>query len=142
MLVVRLITKLDLLCSSGAASGVDDTEPTAAYAHSILRTISDALATKVEKGHMDVPKYIDRLLPRLYHLHIYSALTPGEDTVGTVAADARLVAVSAEIVTLIVQSENAQYVLAFSLGMNWNLMISISCQETGELCFSLIFCVP
>ncbi len=110
-LVVRLTTKLDLLCSPGNTSEgrIEDIEPTAAYAHSILRTLSDALAAKIGKGHTDVPKYIDRLLPRLYHLHISAALSL-EDSVTRVAAGERLVAVSAEIVTMVTQTQTAQYV--------------------------------
>ena len=112
MLVVRLTTKLDIICSPVAHDQKEeDTEPVAAYAHSILRTLSDALAAKLEKGHADVPKYIDRLLPRLYHLHIYSALTSPQGSIGQVAVDARLVAVSAEIVTLVVQTQTVQWVM-------------------------------
>ncbi|KAI0079355.1 ARM repeat-containing protein [Panus rudis PR-1116 ss-1] len=109
MLVVRLSTKLDLICtprSSESAEADGDIEPTAAYAHSILRTLADVLATKVERGHPDVQKYIDRLVPRLYHLHIYSALAVEESL--AVATDHRLVAVSSEIVTLIVQTQPLQ----------------------------------
>ncbi|KAH8075854.1 ARM repeat-containing protein [Cristinia sonorae] len=104
MLVVRLSTKLDLICSPDSPpSGADATslEPTAAYAHSILRTLADAIAVKVEKGDVDVPKYIDRLLPRLFHLHLYGALSGTEGY--NVAADPRLVTVTSQIVTLIVQ---------------------------------------
>lgn len=109
MLVVRLSTKLDLICAPHAAPEVSDavsSEPIAAYAHSILRTLADTLSVKVEKGDPDVSKYVDRLLPRLYHLHILGALSLSDGYV--VAADARLVAVTAQIVTLIIQVQPAQ----------------------------------
>ena len=110
MLVVRLSTKLDLICVPGGSTAqeAEDHEPTAAYAHSILRTLADAVAKKVELNHPDVPKYVDRLLPRLFNLHLYSALVSDGDYL--VATDPRLVSVSAEIVTLILQTATAQYV--------------------------------
>ena len=114
MLVVRLTTKLDLICTPKnllpeSESETLDVEPSAAYAHSILRTLADVVGTKVDKGHPDVPKYIDRLLPKLYHLHIYSAVAIEEAL--AIATDARLVAVSAEIVTKVVQTQTAAYVV-------------------------------
>jgi len=106
MLVVRLSTKLDLICTSQSTSATTDLEPTAAYAHSILRTLADTLAVKIDKGDADVAKYVDRLLPRLYHLHLLGALSPSQEYI--VAADSRLVTVTAQIVTLIIQVQPAQ----------------------------------
>lgn len=110
MLVVRLSTKLDLICVPIGETQPDSTdkEPTAAYAHSLLRTLADALSKKVQLGHPDVTKYVDRLLPRLFNLHIYSVLVSNGDYL--VATDPRLVSVSAEIVNLILQTASAQYV--------------------------------
>lgn len=110
MLVVRLSTKLDLICVPGSkiAEDTDDYEPTAAYAHSILRTLADAVAKKVELNHPDVSKYVDRLLPRLFNLHIYSALVSDGDYL--VATDPRLISVSAEIISLVLQTASAQCV--------------------------------
>jgi DNA repair/transcription protein MET18/MMS19 len=101
-LVVRLSTKLDLICLPAADAKLDDHEVTAAYAHSILRTLADALAQKVEHGHNDVPKYNERLVPRLYNLHIYSTLISNGEYL--VATDPRLISVSSEIIGLIVQT--------------------------------------
>ncbi|EJF59029.1 ARM repeat-containing protein [Dichomitus squalens LYAD-421 SS1] len=105
-LVVRFSTKLDLICvpSSPIAEG-EDREPSAAYAHSILKTLADVLSIKIEKGHTDVVKYVDRLVPRLYNLFIYSALASEERPM--VAPDPRLLAVAAQIITLVTQSLNA-----------------------------------
>lgn len=100
---MRLWTKLDLVCYVDPSKTEDtreiDVEPQAAYAHSLLRTIADTLAAKVEAGHPDIPKYIDRLVPHLYQLFIYSATQNAR-----VATDPRLIAVAAKIVTLIVQT--------------------------------------
>ncbi|PCH36357.1 ARM repeat-containing protein [Wolfiporia cocos MD-104 SS10] len=112
-LVVRLSTKLDLVCvPSAPGSGSEgqetdpDVEPSAAYAHSMLKTIVDVLVVKVDLGHADVMKYIDRLVPRLFNLFIYSALM--SDGTYMVATDPRLVSVAAQIITLIVQTLPAQ----------------------------------
>ncbi|GJE94019.1 hypothetical protein PsYK624_101870 [Phanerochaete sordida] len=51
-------------------------EPTAAYAHALLRTLTDALSAKVAHGEGDVPAYATRLLRALYNLHVYAALAP------------------------------------------------------------------
>ncbi|KAI0352164.1 ARM repeat-containing protein [Trametes cingulata] len=109
-LVVRLSTKLDLLCVPAAStddqsSNETDLEPAAAYAHSILKTLADVLSAKIDLGHADVVKYIDRLVPRLYNLFIYSALL-AEDT-PMVATDPRLLAVTAQIITLVTQTLSA-----------------------------------
>ena len=85
---------------------VEDKEPTAAYAHALLRTLADALSAKVARGDADVPKYQERLLPRLFNLHVYSVLAA--DGADLVASDPRLVAVSAEIVTLVLQTATAE----------------------------------
>ncbi|KAL4245852.1 MMS19 nucleotide excision repair protein [Abortiporus biennis] len=112
MLVVRLTTKLDLIFSPTPLSSEEETdeqvddEPSAAYAHSILRTLADVLKIKVDKGDVDAQKYIDRLLPRLYHLHNFASLSTIERD--WLAADARLVNVTAEIVTLIMQVQTVQ----------------------------------
>lgn len=109
-LIVRLTTKLDLICvpSSNPASEGRDVEPSAAYAHSILKTVAQTLSTKMDKNHPDVAKYVDRLLPRLYNLFIYSALLSSEQTM--VATDHRLISITGEIITLVVQSVSLQSV--------------------------------
>ena len=98
---MRFSTKLDLLCAPSAAEG--DAEPAAAYAHSILRTLADVLAAKIERAHADVVKYVDRLVPRLFNLFVCAALAPG-GAGGSAGTDARLLAVAAQIVTLVVQT--------------------------------------
>ncbi|EMD39279.1 hypothetical protein CERSUDRAFT_82017 [Gelatoporia subvermispora B] len=107
-LVVRLLTKLDLVCipPPEALDTEENHEPSAAYAHSILKTIAEVLSAKVNKGHKDVVKYIDRLVPRLYNLFIYSALM--SDGSYMAATDPRLASVAAQIITLITQSLAAQ----------------------------------
>lgn len=81
-------------------------EPTAAYAHAILTALARALRMKVDLEHPDVPKYIDRLVSRLYNLFIYSALLSVDDNM--VAMDPRVIAIGAQIITLVVQTLPAQ----------------------------------
>ncbi|EPQ56802.1 hypothetical protein GLOTRDRAFT_128555 [Gloeophyllum trabeum ATCC 11539] len=85
-LVVRLTTKLDLICGSTAHSQ-EDIEPSAAYAHSILLTLRNVLKDKVDLGHLDVAKYLDRLATGLH----------------MVASEPRLLKTAGEIITLVVQ---------------------------------------
>lgn len=101
ILVIRLTTKVDLICIPITMHSARDEEPNAAYAHSLLKIIANTLSAKVDKGHLDVAKYIDRLVPRLYNLFLYSALL-GEGQ-GLAATDHRLVSVAGKIITLVVQ---------------------------------------
>ena len=120
---MRLSTKLELLCVPAPASSTDSTavsangspdlEPAAAYAHSVLRTLADVLAAKVEASHADVAKYADRLAPRLFALFAGAAFLAEDTPGGAVAADARLLAVAAQIVTLITQTLGAPRQEAF-----------------------------
>ena len=105
IIVIRLSTKLDLVCvptTSSTKESDSDFEPSAAYAHAILTTLANALRTKVELEHTDIPKYIDRLVSRLYNLFIYSALLSVD--ISTVAMDARVIGIAAQIITLVVQT--------------------------------------
>jgi DNA repair/transcription protein MET18/MMS19 len=79
-----------------------DLEPSAAYAHAILTALANTLRTKVELGHTDVAKYIDRLVFRLYNLFIYSALLSTDNS--TAATDLRVIGIAAHIITLVVQT--------------------------------------
>ncbi|KAG6869217.1 hypothetical protein C0993_009080 [Termitomyces sp. T159_Od127] len=99
VLVIRLTTKVDLICLSTKHNSIEDTEPDAAYVHALLKTIADTLATKVDAGHPDVAKYIDRLVPGLYNLFFYSALQRER----AIATDHRLVRVASDIITLVTQ---------------------------------------
>ncbi|KAF5383772.1 hypothetical protein D9615_003569 [Tricholomella constricta] len=105
-LVIRLTTKVDLICLPVTKRDTaEDTEPEAAYAHALLKTIADTLSAKVEAGHADVAKYIDRLVPGLYNLFIFSALQPEHSWI---VIEHRLVRAAAEIITLVTQCVPAQ----------------------------------
>ncbi|KAK2463614.1 hypothetical protein APHAL10511_004365 [Amanita phalloides] len=104
MLVSRLMTKLDILCVP-KGMGNTDLEPTSAYAHAILTTIAQTLTSKTEKGHIDVAKHANRLVPQLFNLLIYSALS---DSHVMAATDYRVVSVAAQILIAVGQSLTPQ----------------------------------
>ncbi|KAI0056039.1 ARM repeat-containing protein [Artomyces pyxidatus] len=105
-LVVRLFTRLTLLCTPSLdGPGSEDREPVAAYSHALLATLANVLDKKVDRGDLDVPKYIDRLVPRLFNLFVYSAMVPNDNLV---AGDVRLVSVAAKLVNLVTQTLTEQ----------------------------------
>ena len=107
-LVIRLTTKLDLICLPSSIATSDDIEPDAAYAHAILKTLSQTLAVKVQRKDADVVKYIDRLVPHIFNLFISSTFLAKERPV--ITTDPRLLQVAGEIITLVVQSLPLQLV--------------------------------
>lgn len=96
-LVIRLSAKLDILFSRARNTG--DTEPIAAYAHSLLQTLSHVLTTKVEENHVDIPKYLDLLIIPLYNLFVSSALKNPNG----IAIDERLLVVAGKVISLVVR---------------------------------------
>ncbi|KJA28181.1 hypothetical protein HYPSUDRAFT_130307 [Hypholoma sublateritium FD-334 SS-4] len=118
-LVIRLTTKLDLLCfpaSEQAQVVARDTEPSAAYAHMILKTLAQALVTKVKKEHLDIPKYIDRLVPSIFNLFVASEYLSSEKVM--IATEPRLIEIAAEIITLVVQSLPVQRQRSYIIGLS------------------------
>ncbi|KAF9006023.1 ARM repeat-containing protein [Cyathus striatus] len=125
-LVIRLTTKLDLICIAKEW----DSEPSAAYAHSILKTISLTLSTKVDQGHPDVVKYVDRLVPRIFNLFIHSALVPNRASM--VATNTRLLQVAGEIITLVIQTLSLQRQEAFARAIFDAFIISGNVKDISE----------
>ena len=102
-LVIRLSTKLELICASAISSA--DQEANAAYAHFMLSSLSRVLATKVDAGHADIAKYLDRLVPRLYSVFIRAAVTYAQgDVPASVATHPRLIQTAAGVVAQITQT--------------------------------------
>ena len=96
-LVIRLSTKLDILFSR--AGDAEDTEPVAAYAHSLLQTLSRVLAVKAKENHADIPKYLDGLVIPLYNLFVTSALEKPDG----ISTNERLLVVAGKVVSFVVQ---------------------------------------
>ena len=101
-LVIRLTTKLDLICLPSTIAVSDDIEPDAAYALAILKTLSQTLAVKVQRKDPDVVKYIDKLVAHVFNLFISSTFLANERPV--ITTDPRLLQVAGDIITLVVQS--------------------------------------
>lgn len=97
-LVIRLSAKLDILFSR--AGNTEDTEPIAAYAHSLLQTLSRVLAVKIGENHADIPKYLDLLVIPLYNLFVSSALKKPDG----VATNERLLVVARKVISFVVRA--------------------------------------
>lgn len=109
-LVIRLSTKLELVCSEfpRLAEGKDENEVealrerNAAYVHSLFLALEDALDFKIDsKLDADIPKYIDRLVPRLYALFVEAAVLP--QPLLALATDVRLLEVAAGVILRVVR---------------------------------------
>ncbi|KAF8328366.1 ARM repeat-containing protein [Cantharellus anzutake] len=99
-LVIRLTSKLDLLCRPRP---IDlDLEGDAAYAYAVLSTVKDVITAKAQNKHLDLPKYGDRLVVPLYNIFLKASISP-EDA-HSVATNTKVLSVAAKIVTLITRT--------------------------------------
>jgi len=94
-LVIRLSSKIDLVATT---EGTGDM--VSAYIHIMLSTLSGLLSEKLEKGHADVGKYVERLVPALYYLFLHS--TGEDENMDGVILDVKVVDGAAEIIRLVV----------------------------------------
>ena len=95
---------MDLICALTTASSSEQ-EVNAAYAHVILSNLSKVLTKKAEVGHADIPKYLDRLVPRLYNLFIHAAIIGDQGDAATgVARHPRLIQVGAKVIQQVIQT--------------------------------------
>jgi len=76
-----------------------------------LTTLAKVLQKKVDREDLDVPKYIERLVPGIFNLFVFSAFAvAGDDDDGgrreriSVATEPRLVKKAGEIVSLVIQA--------------------------------------
>ena len=100
-LVIRLSTKIDLVAM---AEGTGDMA--SAYIRMMLSTISGLLTEKLEKGHADVAKYVEGLVPTLYYLFLRKA--GEEEDVKGVKLDVKVVDDAAEIISLVISALPAE----------------------------------
>jgi len=135
-LVIRLTTKIEFLCSS--ANKQDDPEPSAAYAHALLKTLANTLATKVSKKQVDVAKYLERLVVRLFNLFIHSAIAVDGESRPGIVSDSRLLEAAAQCITLVVQSlpQPCVHYLLYRL----SLMLKPLLQAAGDLYQGCLLC--
>ncbi|KAG9103692.1 hypothetical protein FRC06_008809 [Ceratobasidium sp. 370] len=101
VLVIRLSTKIEIIC----ASTPTDRESEAAYVLALLNTLSNVLSRKAEAGDPDIPKYLDRLLPSLFGVMVEAATAA--EPANEVATHPRLLPATATIITLVVRPSPA-----------------------------------
>jgi DNA repair/transcription protein MET18/MMS19 len=101
-LVIRINNKLEHLSSTPiTASSGDETydearECTIAYAWDLINTLSTVIESKLKAKHVDVVKYFDQIIPRLYGLAI-AAAAPRVGDVIPIFRDRRLLNVVARV---------------------------------------------
>lgn len=100
-LLVHLSTKVELLVLDRQS----DSGAIVAYVHALLRTIYSALEAKSVRGDVDIPKYMERFMPRLYFLFL-GALSKEEAT--WISGNTILISDAADIIELIVASLNVE----------------------------------
>lgn len=117
-LVIRINNKLELLSSTpitAAASG-DETpdearECTIAYAWDLINSLSTVIDTKMTAKHVDVIKYFDQIIPRLYGLAV-AAAAPRVGDVVPVFRDRRILNVIARISETLTSELSTEWVLS------------------------------
>lgn len=109
--IIRLSTKLDLIFSR-SNDGLPDVETNAAYVHYILLSISKTLKAKKQLGHVDIPKYVDRLLPRIYKLFVQEQQRSEKGT--TISDYPQVVQVTGRVIEQIIQTVPADQQALFA----------------------------
>ena len=102
-LVIRINNKLEHLSSTPIAASVSGDESydearecTIAYAWDLINTLSTVIESKLKAKHVDVVKYFDQIIPRLYGLAI-AAAAPRVGDVVPIFRDRRLLNVIARV---------------------------------------------
>ncbi|KAK8849457.1 hypothetical protein IAR55_004790 [Kwoniella newhampshirensis] len=102
-LVIRITTKLDLLSSTPSKYDTDESmgeadykECNIAYAWDLLNTLNGVIDAKLQSKHIDVSKYFEQLIPRLFTL-VISAAQPKVGDVKPLFSDRRLLSIVARV---------------------------------------------
>lgn len=100
-LVIRVNSKVDMLAtkpinSQDGESADEVRECTIAYIYDLIHTLSSVIDSKLAAKHVDVIKYYDQIIPRLYGLAI-SAAIPRIGDIQPFFRDRRLLGVIARI---------------------------------------------
>lgn len=120
ILVLRLLARLDETLAvsavpagpvgpSPSSAAADDYAAASLYAHHLLATLRAVVQEKVQRGHVDVAKYVETLVPRLCAMVILPTTHPAPGPPGAVSAarpvacDPRLVLDAGRVVNLVVQ---------------------------------------
>ena len=119
-LVIRVMTKLDLLSNNPPTTSASETldadtpeearECTIAYVWDLINTLSTVIDSKLAAKHTDVVKYFDQIAPRLY-AYAVSAAAPRVGSALPVFRDRRLLSVIARVSETMTWELNAEYAL-------------------------------
>lgn len=115
-LVIRVTSKLELLSTPVASDsdismdGEEDTqrECTVAYAYALLHCLLSVIKDKLAAKHVDLPKYFDKVTPRLFSLAISALRTEVGDE--ALFRDRRVLEISAKIVEVLTWTINEEWV--------------------------------
>jgi DNA repair/transcription protein MET18/MMS19 len=121
-LVIRVTSKLELLSSPAASDGdvsmADEEELdtqrecTVAYAYALLHCLLSVIKDKLAAKHVDLPKYFDKVTPRLFSLAI-SALR-NESGEKALFRDRRILEISAKIIEVLTWTINEEYAVVYA----------------------------
>ncbi|KAJ8694930.1 hypothetical protein PTI98_007563 [Pleurotus ostreatus] len=104
-LYIRLTTKFEIVLFPVSGNDLVDREAISAYGFALLKALSTSFEAKVAGNHVDIPKYEELLLPRLYNWFIYSAISTDHQFL---AAERRVVSLAAEIISMLSRAANPQ----------------------------------
>ncbi|GAA5964949.1 hypothetical protein JCM21900_001908 [Sporobolomyces salmonicolor] len=111
ILSLRLSARLEEIVSASPAS-----DAASLYAHHLLSTLRAVLAAKIAAGHGDIPKYIEKFVPRLFSMFLLPTLgSLGEEEV---ARDPRLLVDAGKVVNLVVQRVEVERQSVFTQAVN------------------------
>ncbi|ORY74067.1 ARM repeat-containing protein [Leucosporidium creatinivorum] len=139
ILSLRLVARLDGVVSA-PTQDKEKKEHASLYAHHLLATLRAVLKFKVGKGHGDVGKYIEKMVPKLLGMFVLPTLKSMDE--GEVARDPRLLVDAGRVVTVVVQrcdvdrqSQLSDAMNAAFHGGNLVLLLGEQAKVAGEVPF-------
>lgn len=105
ILSLRLVARLDGVVSA-PTQDKEKKEHASLYAHHLLATLRAVLKFKVGKGHSDVAKYVEKMVPKLLGMFIIPTLKTMDE--GEVARDPRLLVDAGRVVSVVLQRCDAE----------------------------------
>ena len=116
LLALRLLARLEGICSTDFSASTDDLKLNSLYAHHLLLTLQAVLRVKIKNGDEDVAKYVDKFLPRLFGMFVLPTLTKG--SLSEVAMDRRVIVDAGKVIGSILQKVDTVSVLLSLLRAN------------------------
>lgn len=101
LLALRLLARLEGICSTEFSQSSDDLKLNSLYAHHLLLTLQAVLRVKIKNGDEDVAKYIDKFLPRLFGMFMLPTLMGG--SLLEVAMDRRVIVDAGKVIGSVLQ---------------------------------------